>query len=236
MRDRDVTLPLIVLNVNGVEQIMYFFIPIILIFAGIYLLFLHRRKCPLCKRSVRPFWSKCSCASEPSIVFPQEPVEEQENGVVADMRPFSHDQKTEEKREIGSTVHITTPYSFDDAQPFSGEEVGTEVMLPSISPAWLLIEELGMPEKRYEIKEMVTSIGKSSDNEIVLNDTAVSRHHARIKLEGKKYFIYDLVSTNGTRVNGRKITKKWIKEGDIIEMGHTRMAFKTGENDEGVRK
>jgi hypothetical protein len=235
MRDRYVSLPLILLSVIGVEQIMYFFIPIVMIFAGIYFLFLHRRKCPLCKRSVRPFWSECSCASELSIVFPQEPVEEQENGLVADMRPFSHDQEPEEKREIDSTVQVT-PFSFDDAQPLSGERVGTEVMLPSISPAWLLIEEFGMPEKRYEIKEMVTSLGNSSNNDIILNDRAVSRHHARIKREGKKYFIYDLVSTNGTRVNGRKITKKWIKEGDIIEMGHTRMAFKTEENEEGVRK
>jgi hypothetical protein len=235
MRDRDVSFPLILLSVNGVEQIMYFFIPIVMIFAGIYFLFLHRRKCPHCKSSIRPFWSKCSCASEPSIVFPQEPVEEQENGLVADMRPFSRDQKPEEKREIGSTVQVTS-FSFDDAQPLSGERVGTAVMLPSISPAWLLIEELGMPEKRYEIKEMVTSIGNSSDNDIVLNDRAVSRHHVRIKLEGKKYFIYDLVSTNGTRVNGRKITKKWIKEGDIIEMGHTRIAFKTEEKNYGLKK
>jgi len=213
---------------------MYFFIMIVMIFAGIYFLFLHRRKCPRCKRSVRPFWSKCSCASEPFIVFPKEPVEEQENGLVADMRPFSRDQKREEEREISSTVQIT-PFSFDDAQPLSGERVGTEVMLPSISPAWLFIEELGMPEKRYEMKEMVISIGNSSDNDIILKDKAVSRHHAKIRIEGQKYFIYDLVSTNGTRVNGRKIIKKWIKGGDIIEMGHTRMTFHMEEQDDGLR-
>ncbi|MFX0202563.1 MAG: FHA domain-containing protein [Candidatus Hodarchaeota archaeon] len=208
------------------EHPIYFLLPVVMIIGGTYLLFLHRRRCPLCGKSVRPFWRECSCASEPPTVFSQEPEEEQENGSVAEMRPFSHDQKPEEEREIASTARVT-PFSFDDAQPLSGEEMGTVVMPPSISPAWLLIEEWAMPEKRYEIRKKAISIGTTSDNDIVLTDKAVSRHHAKIRIEGKKYFIYDMASTNGTRVNGRKITKKWIKEGDSIEMGHTRMTFKT---------
>ena len=187
------------------EQLIYLLIPIVAIIVGIYFLFIHKRRCPSCGRSIRPFWRECSCASEPSIFFSQEPVEEREIGPTADIRPFS----------------------YDDAQPLSGERMGTEVMLPSISPAWLLIEEWGAPEKRFEIKEMVTSIGTSVDNDIVLKDKAISRHHAKIRVEGQKYFIYDLASTNGTKVNGRKITKKWIKEGDVIEIGHTKMTFKT---------
>ncbi len=109
--------------------------------------------------------------------------------------------------------------------------MGTEVMLPlpSSTSAWLLVEESGMPEKRYEIKRTIVSIGSSDDNDIVLKDKAVSRHHAKIRTEGKKYFIYDLASTNGTRVNGRKITKKWIRDGDTIEVGHTKMTFKPSE-------
>ena len=188
------------------EQLIYLLIPIVAIIVGIYLLFIHQRRCPSCGRLIRPFWRDCSCALEPSIVFSQEPQEEQEIEPVADIKPFS----------------------YDDAQPLSGEPPkGTEVMIPSISPAWLLIMEWGVPEKRYEMKGMVTSIGTSVDNDIVLKDKAVSRHHAKIRIEGQKYFVNDLASTNGTRVNGRKITKKWIKEGDTIEMGHTRLTFKT---------
>ena len=187
------------------EHLIYLLIPIVAIIVGIYLLFIHQRRCPSCGRLIRPFWRDCSCASEPSIVFSQEPQEEREIGPVADIKPFS----------------------YDDAQPLSGELKGTEVMIPSISPAWLHIMEWGVPEKRYEMKGMVTSIGTSADNDIVLKDKAVSRHHAKIRIEGQKYFVNDLASTNGTRVNGRKITKKWIKEGDSIEMGHTRITFKT---------
>jgi hypothetical protein len=187
------------------EQLIYLLIPIVAIIVGIYFLFIHQRRCPSCGRPVRPFWRECSCISEPSIVFSQEPQEEREIEPAADIKPFS----------------------YDDAQPLSGEQGGTEVMIPSISPAWLLIMEWGGAEKKYEMKGMVISIGTSDDNDIVLKDKAVSRHHAKIRIEGQKYFVYDLASTNGTRVNGRKITKKWIQEGDSIEMGHTRITFKT---------
>ena len=105
----------------------------------------------------------------------------------------------------------------------------TEVMLPPVPSAWLILVDREIPEKRYEIRRPVISIGSGGDNDIVLNDRAVSRHHAKIRIEGKKRFIYDLASTNGTRVNGRKIAKKWIKEGDCIEIGHNKMAFRTGE-------
>ena len=134
----------------------------------------------------------------------------------ADVKPA--DIKPETKRD-------TKPFSHDDAQPLSADKIGTEVMLPTISSAWLMIQEERMPEKRYEIESTITSIGTSVDNDIVLQDKAVSRHHAKIRVEGQKYFVYDLASTNGTKVNDRKITKKWIKEGDSIEIGHTKMTF-----------
>jgi hypothetical protein len=188
----------------GTEHLVYFLFPIIVIILGIYFLIIHKRICPSCGRPVRPVWRECYCASEPSIFFSQESEGEQKVRTPAESESFS----------------------FDDAQPLSGEPMGTEVMLPSITSAFLLVEESGVPEKRYEIKGTVASIGSSDDNDIVLKDKAVSRHHAKIRIEGKKYFIYDLASTNGTKVNGRKITKKWIKDGDTIEVGHTKMTFK----------
>jgi pSer/pThr/pTyr-binding forkhead associated (FHA) protein len=189
------------------EQLIYLLIPIVVIVVGIYFLFIHKRICSSCGRPVRPIWRQCTCTSEPSIVFSQGPEEERE----------------------GESTPATRPLSYDEMQPVMEEGIGTgtEVMLPSASSsAWLLIEEVGTPAKQHEIKGNTASIGTNEDNDVVLGDKAVSRHHAKIRLEGKKYFIFDLASTNGTRVNGRKVTKRWIKDGDRIEMGHTRMTFK----------
>ena len=195
-----------------VEQLFYFLplvIFIVLIVVGTYFLMVHKRKCPSCGRSIRPIWRECSCTLEPLSTITEEPQWEPDCEPVTDVRP----------------------YSYDDAQPSSEKAIvmGTELMLPIVPSAWLFIEGRETPEKRYEIKRMVISIGSSDDNDIIFKDRAVSRHHAKIRIEGRKYFIYDLASTNGTRVNGRKIAKRWVKEGDRIEMGHIRMAFRTGE-------
>jgi hypothetical protein len=156
------------------------------------------------RRPMKPAGRGYASASDPSIVFSQQPVT----------------QEPEEKQEVG-LVPVAKPYSYDDAQP--------------LVEAWLLIDGWRMSEKRYKINGIAISIGRSDDNDIVLRDRTVSLRHAKIRLEGEKYFLYDLASINGTRVNGRKIIKKWIKEGDIIEMGHTRVAFKTRENGDALR-
>jgi hypothetical protein len=153
---------------------------------------------------MKPAGRGYASASEPSIVFSQQPVT----------------QEPEEKQEVGLTADVK-PYSYDDAQP--------------LVEAWLLIDGWRMSEKKYAINGTVISIGRSDDNDIVLSDRTVSMRHAKIRLEGEKYFLYDLASINGTRVNGRRVIKKWIKEGDIIEMGLTRMAFKTRENGNALR-
>ena len=62
-------------------------------------------------------------------------------------------------------------------------------------------------------------IGRSSDLEMVLIEDMVSRHHAKITTTDNDIFIEDLGSTNGTFVNGEKITSCKLKEGDRILIG-----------------
>ncbi len=79
-------------------------------------------------------------------------------------------------------------------------------------------------------------IGRSSDNEIVIEDDAVSGHHARItrqKAQGdqqiEEFILEDLSSTNCTFVNNQEITSHSLKDGDIIRIGRTRLKFSTKE-------
>jgi hypothetical protein len=84
-----------------------------------------------------------------------------------------------------------------------------------------------MANQTLNLSEEVTTIGSVAGNTVVLADPAVSRKHAGIrKLDGNTYELADLGSTNGIYVNGHKVPKKTLEQGDIIRVGNTEAIFK----------
>lgn len=77
----------------------------------------------------------------------------------------------------------------------------------------------------FPIGEKEITIGRGEDRDIVVRDNAVSRKHCRIVLEEDGYYIVDEGSTNGTFVEGVRITREKLKNGDIIQIGETKMRF-----------
>jgi serine/threonine-protein kinase len=74
-------------------------------------------------------------------------------------------------------------------------------------------------ESRYLLEDK-TSIGRSSENIIVLRDAKVSRYQAEITTDGEDWFLEDFNSSLGTFVNGERIiTRRLLKDGDNIRMG-----------------
>ena len=65
----------------------------------------------------------------------------------------------------------------------------------------------------------VTTIGRSSDNEVVLTDQTVSRRHCNIEIIDGASRIRDLGSRYGTRVNGDKVKEQTLTDGDLIQDG-----------------
>lgn len=65
------------------------------------------------------------------------------------------------------------------------------------------------------------TIGRASDNRLVLDDGRVSRHHARLQARRGALVFTDLGSTNGSRVNGVRVAEIVLGEGDRIEIGGT---------------
>ncbi len=94
------------------------------------------------------------------------------------------------------------------------------------APALLIIKSGRKSGTTFPLRKKVINMGRDSSNEIVIDDPKSSRQHAKIKLEGDNFVIYDLASSNGTFVNGEKITSVKLNDGDEIKIGDTVFAFK----------
>jgi pSer/pThr/pTyr-binding forkhead associated (FHA) protein len=77
----------------------------------------------------------------------------------------------------------------------------------------------------YVFDKDVMSIGRSRDNDIVVENLSVSRNHARIRRQNGKYILTDLNSANGTYVNGVRVSKTEIVNDDVISVGKHRLHF-----------
>lgn len=76
------------------------------------------------------------------------------------------------------------------------------------------------PGATYSLDLSQTTIGRDGTNTIAINDAEVSRHHARMTLQGGKVVLEDLGSTNGTAVNGNRISGPHVlKPGEMISFG-----------------
>jgi len=70
-----------------------------------------------------------------------------------------------------------------------------------------------------ELVPATISFGKAEENDIFLEDEAISSYHGNFSYLSGKYIVTDLDSTNGTKINGQKITKHSLKDGDKISVG-----------------
>jgi pSer/pThr/pTyr-binding forkhead associated (FHA) protein len=76
-------------------------------------------------------------------------------------------------------------------------------------------------ERQLRVEGHPFAIGRGDDNDLVLLDPLVSRHHARLVPRNGRLVLTDLASRNGTRVNGRAVRDAVLGAGDRIEMGST---------------
>ncbi len=87
------------------------------------------------------------------------------------------------------------------------------------------LAEYNMSKERY-------TVGRLPDNDIRIDNAAVSGHHALIINILNDSFLEDLNSTNGTYVNGKIIKKHALQHGDVITVGHHALRFIDGEAEE----
>jgi hypothetical protein len=148
--------------------------------------------------------------------------------------------KTDERLrlgEFGIQTRLVKPPAREGASPTQGEEGHTMIYSPvRKGPA----EEPAQPraaavatravvsleDRRYVLEGPTATIGRSKDAECVLRDPNVSRRHAELRRSPSgDWTIADLGSTNGLKVNGRRVGSTRLNPGDQVTMGTTTFTF-----------
>ena len=77
----------------------------------------------------------------------------------------------------------------------------------------------------FRISRAVVNIGRSMDNHLVINNPGVSRRHAQLRFLQGQFVIFDLDSTGGTWVNGKRVQQHSLQHGDVISLSGVPLVF-----------
>lgn len=94
--------------------------------------------------------------------------------------------------------------------------------------AKLIVLSEGLSGRSFELKVEKTTIGRLEDNAFQLAEPSVSSHHCEVFLRGTDIVVKDLNSTNGTFVNGEKVTEAVIKPGQLLRLGQIELRLENG--------
>lgn len=124
--------------------------------------------------------------------------------------PAGDSAKTSVRQAVNATA----------VRPATGS--GTQVVEAAVAA---LVDGTG---KRYPLKGAALTVGRTSANDITLDDATVSGSHARLSSVAGSWTIEDTGSSNGTFVNGAKITNQALKPGDKVRFGKVDLCFDDG--------
>jgi pSer/pThr/pTyr-binding forkhead associated (FHA) protein len=128
----------------------------------------------------------------------------------------------------------TTPFVKSDGTPASMLDMAPTVQTPMAptqalpaadAPARLVVVSSNFAGQEFVLDKAAVVIGRTDENDVVINHRSISRHHAKIVREGGHYHIVDLQSANGVRVNGEEYGKVELRKGDHVDLGHVRLRF-----------
>lgn len=90
--------------------------------------------------------------------------------------------------------------------------------------SWTPVLEIG--GRRYPITRSRTVLGRGSEADVAIDDAAASRKHVEVLWDGTRAEARDLGSTNGTKLNGERLTQARLEPDSVLEVGGTRIRFR----------
>jgi len=113
---------------------------------------------------------------------------------------------------VGATQDIHGDTDAKDAKPEA-------TAIPE--SAFLIIDGV----KEFPLKKPVINVGRRLDNDLVIDDPRVSRHHAQLRAIKSRYVLFDLNSSGGTFINGQRTSQTVLYPGDVISLAGVSLIF-----------
>lgn len=112
--------------------------------------------------------------------------------------------------------------------PMPGSPVATSAPTPPVQPLHTARQArlISSDGRQFAVGIGSTIIGRGEGAQVRLADVGISRQHARLDYDGSRMVLTDLGSTNGTTVNGNRITAAALQHGDVIQLGTTTLTFR----------
>lgn len=98
--------------------------------------------------------------------------------------------------------------------------------------AKLILKFEGREIREYSLDAHAVTVGRLPDNVVVIDNAAVSSHHARVSRDGESYVLEDLESTNGTFMGNRMIGRHRLQDGDEAVVGKHTLVFVDKETED----
>ena len=91
---------------------------------------------------------------------------------------------------------------------------------------YLVVDCPGQPQQVIMWDTLEITVGRGPDRDLVIPDSEVSRQHALFRIENQAHTIADLHTSNGTFVNGARVSRHVLRPGDVVELGPARVCFR----------
>lgn len=152
------------------------------------------------------------------------------------------------ERNFTMLAHPHVELGYEASVPRRTIQVVAEMVEPEEGSTRVMTQTVSMPTGRAPVQgnaqllldtpkgkqpipleTTIIALGRGLDNDVVLEDVRVSRHHAQLRYKARKFWVTDKGSTNGTFVNNNRVNiEAELKDGDIISLGGMELTFKEG--------
>lgn len=128
----------------------------------------------------------------------------------------------------GDNPAAAVPPSPSSLRTHDDRTAGIAVTAPIVPNALVVVHTPGLPNRRVLVRSSTIRIGRALDNDIVLPDERVSRHHGLISIRHGTLVYADLGSTNGSLLNGSAVTEIALGPTDVLQLGSSSLTIESG--------